>query len=338
MRLHSCKNFAVTILLSLAAIAMPMSGCAPKAPKPATGTPFTPQQGRQSSRAAIIDGRLVTTEDLWPLLAERAGAAALESFALDRAVDREAARLGITITDEDLRAEREIVERALVGVGLTDRSQRGRIVTEVRARRGLGPAWFESMLRRNALARKITATSVVPPSETDLLRAHETLYGPRRNVRVIVMANERELARHRAEVARALQTSPEIGLARFIVLAADHSQDASRARGGLLDPVGRFDDQYADAFRQSVFEAEVGGVPGLTPVVALDEGFAVALVMGEQPADGVPLESVRLEIMQRLNLDAQQRAIAALLERLRTSTRIEPFDPALEWAWANRAR
>lgn len=335
MRPFSCGFFAIAFLLCSAVSGALLPGCAASGPEHGTGTPFKPQANRAPERAAIVDGQLVTTEDLWKLLAERAGAAALEAVALDRAVEREAARLGLTITDDDVRAEREVVEQALVGVGLTDRTQRGRLVAEVRARRGLGPAWFDGLLRRNAQARKITASSVVPPTEADITRLHETLHGPRRDVRAIVMANERDLARLATDIARALEASPEAGLARFIVLAVEHSNDASRGRGGLLDPVGRTDGQYADAFRQAVFETPVGG---LTPVVALDEGFALALVVAERSGDGVPMETARPDLLRRLELDAQQRAIAAWLERLRATMRVEPFDPALEWAWANRVR
>lgn len=316
-------------------LALPLTGCSTNPDTIASDRPFQPQADRAATRAAIIDGQLVTNNDLWPLLAERAGAAALEAIALDRAVDRESARLGITISDQDVRAERQIVERALVGVGLTDRQQRGRVVAEARARRGLGPAWFEALLRRNALARKITASAVAEPTQADLARLYEVVHGPRRDVRVIVMPNERDLARYRADVMDKLAHSEESARARFIVLAVEHSRDASRSRGGLLDPVGRYDEAYADAFRQAVFETDIGG---LTPVIALDEGFALGLILGERPGDGVPLETARPDLLQRWQLDAQQRAIAALLERLRASMRIEPFDPALEWAWANRNR
>ena len=114
-----------------------------------------PTRLQPASRSALIDGTLVTREDLWPLLAERAGAAGLEAIALDRAVAREADRAGVQVDEDDLKAERAIVERALAGVGLSDRQQRGRIVAEARARRGWGPTWFEGLLRRNALARKL---------------------------------------------------------------------------------------------------------------------------------------------------------------------------------------
>ena len=146
----------------------------------------------------------------------------------------------------------------------------------------------------------------------------------------MVMASERDLAGHRASAMEAMASSRELGLARFIVLATEHSSDVSAARGGLLDPITRVDATYPDAFREAVFAAPVGG---LTPVVALDEGFAVALVVGEQANEGVSLESARAELVERLRLDAQQRAIATLFERLRAQSRVEPLDDALEWSW-----
>lgn len=277
-----------------------------------------------------MDGTLVTRDDLWPLLAERAGAAGLEAIALDRAVEREARRVGARVDEADIIREREIVEMALAGAGLTDRQQRGRLVAEARARRGWGPQWFEGLLRRNAMARKITAESVREPTDAEIQRAFESLYGDRRVVRVIVMASERALAGHRAAVAQAMLDSPELGIARFIMLATEHSSDVSGSRGGLLDPVTRVDATYPDAFRQAVFVTPVGE---LTPVVALDEGFALALVVGEEPASGASLELVREELVERLGLDAQQRAMASLFERLRARWRVEPLDDALEWSW-----
>lgn len=308
-------------------------GCSGGSNVPDTGA--RPRGGTLSSRAALVDGTLVTRDDLWPLLAERAGAAGLEAIALDRAVEREADRKGLRVSEADVRAEREIVERALIGTGLIDRQQRGRVVAEARARRGWGPEWFDGLLRRNALARKLTAASVQEPSEAEIVRLYEVMHGTRREVRVIVMASERDVARHRTEVAAALAQSRATGEARFMILATDHSSDVSAPRGGLLDPVGRFDATYPDAFRRAVFEAEIGT---LTPVVALDEGFAVALIVGERSGGGFDFEAARVDLVERLSLDAQQRAMAGLFERLRADMRVEPLDDALEWSWEQRAR
>ena len=238
--------------------------------------------------------------------------------------------MGVNVDAQDIAREREIVEMALVGAGLTDREQRGRVVAEARARRGWGPRWFESLLARNALARKITAGEVGEPSEPEIARAYEAIHGPRRRVRVIVMASERDLARHAADVTEAFAVAEELGRARFMLLAAEHSSDVSSSRGGLLDPITHVDATYPDAFREAVFEAPVGT---LTPVVALDEGFAVALVIGEDAGGSSSLEQVRGDLLDRLRLDAQQRAMAGLLDRLRARLRVEPLDDALEWSW-----
>lgn len=299
------------------------------------GSGLRPPSGEASPRAALVDGTLVTRDDLWPLLAERAGAAGLEAIALDRAVAREADRQGVRVSDADVRSEREIVERALIGTGLTDRQQRGRVVAEARARRGWGPVWFEGLLRRNALARKLTSAGVPEPSEAEIVRLYEVLHGMRREVRVLVMASERDVARYRAEVAAALTQSQATGEARFMILATEHSSDVSASRGGLLDPVGRYDVTYPDAFREAVFEAQVGT---LTPVVALDEGFAVALVVGARSGGGLGFEEARPDLIERLGLDAEQRAMAALFERLRANMRVEPLDDSLEWSWEQRSR
>ena len=292
-------------------------------------------RAQASPRAALIDGTLTTRDDLWPLLAERAGAAGLEAIALDRAVAREARQQGVTVDDEDIRAERAIVEQALIGVGLTERQQRGIVVAEARARRGWGPTWFDALLRRNALARKLTEGEVREPTQADIERLYEVLYGGRRDVRVLVMASEREVARMRAEIAAALTQSRASGEARFMMLAAENSSDVSSSRGGLLDPVGRFDVTYPDAFREAVFATPPGS---LTPVVALDEGFAVAFVTGERGAEARSPESVRGELIERLELDAQQRAMATLFERLRANMRVEPLDESLRWSWEQRPR
>jgi hypothetical protein len=308
-------------------------GCAGEQVSPSSGP--RPVGAAAPTRAALVDGTLVTRDDLWPLLAERAGAAGLEAIALDRAVAREAERQGVRVSEADVRAEREVVERALIGTGLSDRQQRGRVVAEARARRGWGPQWFDGLLRRNALARKLTATSVARPGEAEVVRMYEVLHGPRREVRVLVMASERDVARHRAEVAAALAQSRATGEARFMILATDHSSDVSASRGGLLDPVGRYDATYPDAFREAVFGADIGT---LTPVVALDEGFAVALVLEERSGGGLDFDEARPDLEQRLRLDAEQRAMAALFERLRASMRVEPLDDSLEWSWEQQVR
>lgn len=308
-------------------------GCSSDPVSPQPG--LRPVNGAPSQRAALVDGTLVTREDLWPLLAERVGAAGLEAIALDRAVQREASRQGVSISEADVRAEREIVERALIGTGLTDRQQRGRVVAEARARRGWGPVWFDGLLRRNALARKLTAAGVSEPGEAEIVRLYEVMHGTRREVRVLVMSSERDVARYRAEVAAALTESRATGEARFMILASDHSSDVSASRGGLLDPVGRYDATYPDAFREAVFGTQIGM---LTPVVALDEGFAVALVVGERSGGGLDFDAARPDLVERLRLDAEQRAMASLFERLRASMRVEPLDDSLEWSWEQQVR
>lgn len=120
-----------------------------------------------------------------------------------------------------------------------------------------------------------------------------------------------------------------------MILATEHSSDVSAARGGLLDPVGRFDATYPDAFREAVFSTQPGT---LTPVVALDEGFAVALVTGERGGGGVSFDAARADLEDRLRLDAQQRAMATLFDRIRANMRVEPLDDALEWSWARQPR
>jgi len=325
--------------LPLLAISISMViGCAGDPASP--GEPLRPAgqgRGAERERAALVGGALVERSDLWPLLAERAGAAALEAWALDRAVRELADRQGVGVDEADLRAERRRVERAIAGAGLGERSVRGRALAEARARRGWGPAWFDALLRRNALARKLTADRVQPVDEAGVRRLHERLHGPRRVVRVIVTPSEREVARLRGEVALLLGGEGpdrfERARARFMTHAIEHSEDVSSARGGLLDPVGRWDEVYPDAFRDAVFAADAGG---LTPVVALDEGFAVALVESERPASGVALEDVRGELADRLRLDMEQRAMAALLDRLRAEMRVEPLDAGLRWSWAQR--
>ncbi|MEO1008427.1 MAG: peptidylprolyl isomerase [Planctomycetota bacterium] len=295
-------------------------------------------------RAAFVSGEVVSSETLWPLVAERAGAAALEALALDRTVAEAADRAGISVSEADVAYERRVLEETLARAGLADRVSRGRAVEQARARRGWGPRWFDALLERNARLRRLTADRVPQPAEVDVRRLYDTVHGPRRIVRVVVTARERLAVdlRRRAQLAfdrgvRSGDLDAGLRAARIEMIdaAVEHSSDVSSARGGLLDPMTPHDPQYPDAFRAAVFATPSGA---LTPIIALDEGFAFAFVEDIRPGDGVAFEEARPALVEQLRLDAEQRAIGAYLNELRGRMRIEPLDPSLQWSWANRPR
>jgi hypothetical protein len=272
-----------------------------------------------------MDGESIEWSALAPSLAEAAGGLVVEELALDRLVLRELGRRGVMITDADLEHERAWLAASVVGATELQGTDAGRLIAEVRARRGLGPVRFDAMLRRNAALRALVRGQVeVRDDQVEL--AWRVQHGARVRVRLITTGTQREALHLRDQ---ALAAPPERAESRFAELAEAHSTDPSAPRGGLIEPFSLED----PAFEPSIRLAAAPLTPGqVGPVVAIRNGFAVLYLDETVPADGVTLEASRDALAEQLRSRQERLRMDQLATQLLAGVQIRVFDDSLRWS------
>lgn len=274
----------------------------------------------------MVDGEPVSWDEMRATLSEAAGAAAIEEIALTRIVEAEFARRGLRLTEADLRRERELVERSLSAEGAGSDSA-SEMLSRIRRSRGLGPARFDGLLRRNAMLRQLVQGEVVI-TEEQVRTAHAVRHGPRCRARIIVVLSEREAAQARSRVEGAADRR-----GAFIEEAVARSSDASGPRGGLLEPISPADPAYPVSVRRALDALRPGE---LSPVVALESGYALLMLEDRTEGDGTRIESVREELERLLRIRQERVLMDRTASQMVETARITVFDPSLEWSWRTR--
>lgn len=118
------------------------------------------------------------------------------------------------------------------------------------------------------------------------------------------------LTEDRAAAERALREIA--GGADFAQVARRLSREPGAASGGYQGELSRED--LPPAFADVIFSLEPGEV---SPVVPADYGFHIFQVMDRAPAEVVPLEDVREEILGRLRRERADRLLASLVSEAR---------------------
>jgi len=282
-----------------------------------------------SGPAALVDDLVVERDVAWTHLAEAGGGQVLEDLVLDALLERELDARGLTISPEDVQDERALLIESIAETDTGSADDAERLLASLRVTRGLGPIRFESLLRRNAMLRAIVSRDVViTPASVE--RLYRVRYGPRYRARLFLAPTERAAAR----VLNALSgvTGAELEV-RFADAAMRESIDQSAFAGGLLEPISPEDPAYPTAVREVLPQLQPGE---LSPIIALDTGYAVVYLVERVPASGVPFESVRGELERALRSRTERIRMSAFAQRLLDQATVSPLDPALARAWRQR--
>ena len=301
-------------MLAALALAPALAGCGGEATatRPTPSTP--PKMIVASKPLATRHGERITLADLEDALLEVAGREVLREYALDLALQREAARAGISMSAAMLARERRLLVESLSG----DPDRAERLLVELRDARGLGPVRFDRLLTRSALLRAMVAEEV--EVSEDLARATwDAQHGPRRVARVIAVEDLRS--------AQDLQAKLDAG-ADFAELAATRSLDRSAPRGGLLAPVSREDPAWPLAFRTTLFNTGFGETS--SPIL-VDGRYLVIRVEREEPASGVSFEDGREEALQTARLAAERLLMDRLARRLVVDDDLDVINRSIRW-------
>lgn len=277
------------------------------------------------SPAAIIGGRPVTHDDLFPIFAEVAGASTLRELALDMELERELERRELAVGEGEIEQERQ---RLTASFGLDEQSRD--IARRVFASRQLGPHRLAKLLARNA-ALRLLIDRPAEVTEASIQIAHAVRHGPKRRVRLMLLGSAEAAAAARREV---IERSADSGLSpAFAEIAATRSLDQTAATGGLLGDVSTADPGLSDVLRREIDRATIGTIGD---IVAVESGFALVLVEADVPADGVSLEASRDELAATITDRTERLAMESLAEDLIARASITPLAPGLRWSWQQR--
>lgn len=276
---------------------------------------------------AIVAGQSIQSADLQPYLAEAAGAAVLEEIVLDAALGKE---LGVplsTIERTEVERERNASLALIRGeTGFTE-SQALEQLEQSRIDRGLGPARFDALLRRNAAMRRLVAAEVTVTAD-ELRLSRDVNFGDRVRARLIVLRSAREAEQLRMRLSGGGDIAAE-----FAAVARSRSIDPSAADGGLLESVSWQDPAVPLPLQQALRDTPPGSI---TPVVALDGASAIAFV--EQRLGAADSRISNAELESRIRLRKERVAMDALANRLLAGSRVTVFDESLRWAWETRGK
>ena len=195
------------------------------------------------------------------------------------------------------------------------------LLGEIRARQGLGPVRWRSLLWRNAVLRALVAADV-RVEEPQVVAAHDAAHGAKRRARVIAVPDLRDAQRVQERLASG---EP------FEAVAADASTDPSAARGGLVTPMSRLDPGVPAAVREALWALAKPG--DLSPPVLIPSGYLLVRFEGEDPGDGVALEAVRARAERSVRLAQERARMDTLAADLLRGVRPTIFDESLADSW-----
>lgn len=298
-------------------IALPFLTLGCQSPNTTVAPPPSAIAPPPSRPIAMVNRERITIAEVEPELLEAIGGRVVQEHVLDVTLARTAAREGIVIDASDVQRE-----RAMLVANLAADPDRGeRLLEELRRSQGLGPIRFESLLRRNAMLRRLVAEDV-NVTEAASRGAHDLRHGPKRVTRIIALEDLRSASEARARLAAGTE---------FATVAVEMSLDSSAARGGLLSPISRLDPSWPTVFRKQVFELDIDGV---SDPLQVDGRILIVLVESEAPASGVTFEAGRADAEADARLAVERLLMERLARRLMPDTRIEALDPSLRWSLA----
>ena len=303
---------AIVMTLALTGCSVDRSTDVPTSPtrRPEALPAATPPATRP---IALVDRDPVTLLDLRERLLEAAGGEVIREVRLEHALRDRLEAEGIELDEADIEAE----EIRLLAELDDDPDIARRLLQVVQNAEGLGKTRYHGLLWRNAALRALVQPDVLVDAEAMQL-VWEITHGPQVRVRVIVVASYSRAA----SLVEQLNDGKD-----FTRLAVDWSIDASRDRGGLLDPFSTVDPSFPTALRQSV---DALGPGEHTNPVLLGDRYLVARLEERIPADGVTYETLEPELHDRARQSQERMLMQEEAYRLRNEPDMRLFDGALE--------
>ncbi len=272
-----------------------------------------PTQPQTIQTLAIVNGQPITRQQISQLCLSRHGNDVLESIINRQLVVSECQRQNINITMQDVDQE---IERRAKKFKLTAE----RYVEILRSERNIPPERLKAEVIWMELALRRLAAQQIQINPAEIQSAIESEYGPRVQVRIIVLDN-----REKAEqVLAAAQANP----VEFENLAKDHSVDSNTAAfRGILPPIRRHSGD--PNFENVAFGLEVGQI---SPIIELpgsngQETKQLAILKCERHYPETPISpEQRPQVEERLQDELTEQKLGnsatALFEQLQQNVKI----------------
>lgn len=288
-----------------------------------TSTPASNQPGTETSTIAVVNGAPIPRHRVIYFLLKSRGPAVLEQLIVLDAAERMASDRGLTVSRDDVEREYDLALQRIsnpLAVVTPDGFQRPRaeeLLQTVLARRSISHEEFMLGVRRNAYLRRIVESDLAI-TEGQLRSAFVHRHGPRVQVRHIQLATPAEVARIRDQLGEGED---------FAELARRYSaNEASAARGGLLEPFSLDDPNIPTALRTAAGKLDESTV---SHAVRVGEWYHLVKLERIVPQEEIEFDDVRRELGAKLRGELADPKMRQLYEKLFQEASIEIMDPIL---------
>ncbi len=313
----------IILILAMMAVALTF-GCEIEPWQSEADPPAAPVQQAAKPIMATVNGEPIYMEQLNDLLVRNYGMQMAQHLVLDMLVDQEARRRGVTVSEDDIRAETDYMLDQITPNPDAGPAERRELLAKMLDEKGLSHADFQRIVRREALGRKM-ASAEVRIYEADLRNEFDRQYGRQ----VLVRHIQAESLAAAEEIIRMVRDGAD-----FAELAQRNSLDASSAsRGGLIPPIGpRSTDQPA-AIRDVAMSLRRPGQ--LSAVIRTGAAYHLLQLQREIPPRDVSFEDVKDELkVSLLRRTIEIEAKPRLLARLMGDANLKFEDPILQQQYA----
>jgi len=302
---------AVCVLVAgLAFQAFTSSSSGTAAERPAAGRAQVAPRPKSTAAASITrDGRTITIplKDLYERCAMRVGNEVLDSM-INRAVIQLACEgAGVVISEKE-------VEQEIIRIAKQFNIPVATWLQMLQSERNITPEQYSTDVIWPMLALKKLAGDNVEVTEEDMHKAFIRNFGPRAEVKMIMMDNHRRAN----DVWQKASLNPN----DFDRLAREHSIDTnSRAMNGAVPPIARYSGN--PKIEQAAFNLKPGEISGIIQygsgsfVILKCEGFTEQIVQN--------IEEVREQLHTDLVEEKVQEGVANLFEDLKKTSTVHNF-------------
>ena len=298
---------------------MKLVGTAPTTTMPTS----SPSELSPSAVMATVNGKPVYMEDLYIPLIEAHGLRIAEMLIVNTLVAQEAQRVKITVTDKDVTAENDRALRGILGEQQLTPDQRERVLGRLLAQRGITRQLWTTIMRRNAILRKMVAPHAVV-GETMIKAEFARLYGEKVQISHIQLPSLTEAEK----IIKMLKEGRD-----FADLAQRYSTSTTTARGGgSLPPFSRENPAIPRAIRDVAFALKTGEISG---IVQVGSDFHVLKLHKRFMPPAADYQAVREKLRLALREHLIERLQVEKLAELRRKAGVEYVNPTLRRA-ANR--
>jgi foldase protein PrsA len=265
---------------------------------------------QKSPIVALVGGKAIRRNDLWPALVEIAGEEVIEDAVNHLLLTEELKRKSIAITQKNIENERELLWGAAPSV---DQDVFDDMLKEI----GLGSFRQQQLLWRNAALRTLIASDVHVTLEA-IKRMYEIVYGPSFPAKIIVCSTLDETTNNYEKL---------IAGETFSTVAIEHSIDPSAQQGGVVTPISPADPIWPAPIREALTTLKIDD---FSDPIFIGDRWVIVLRTGEATSYSFTFEEVKDEVTKLATLAQERFLMKAKLEELREQEIPNYFDKDIE--------